>query len=304
VRQYLTEQYEGVFDEKAVEFHLDNHVGFGFAQGVLPQVTQRVPAGGKVLDIGAGFGAFVIAARRSGLDAVGVEVALFEVEYARHRVAADLPGTDPEAVFHLADGRELPFAASTFDAVTLWNVLEHVPDARHLLAQAARVLKPGGLAYLICPNYAAFRPEAHYRVSWFPLMPRRIARAYLKWRGKNPAFFETSIFYRTNLEVLAALRRTGMKVEIPGDMPRPGRLDMSPELLAKLRQPELILNAKKRAVVKIIKRLHLSGMLHLQYWLVDILRMTQYRLRRTGSLWAFYNPFKNSIVVCARKAIS
>ena len=76
-------------------------------------------------------------------------------------------------------------------------------------AEAIRVLKPGGLLYVVCPNYAALRREAHYHVLWLPLMPRRIASRYLRWRGRNPAFFEQHIYYRTNTGVTAFLRRHG-----------------------------------------------------------------------------------------------
>lgn len=303
-RDYLRRQYAGVFDESSIDFHLRNHVGFGFAEGVLPKVAQRVPVGGKLLDVGAGFGSFVIAARRVGLDAVGIEIASYEVEYARRRIATESPGIDPASIFHLGDGRELPFADNSFDAVTLWNVLEHVPDARCLLAQVAHVLKPGGLVYIICPNYASFRPEAHYQVFWFSLMPRAIAGLYLKWCGKDPAFFKNNIFYRTNWEVLSALRQTGLRIEVPSSITRPAPISIIPSLRAKLEHPDSIVDPNKRAVIKIIKYFHLTGVFHLWPWCADRMRMLRYRLKRLGAVCACYNPFKHSIVLCAQKEIN
>jgi SAM-dependent methyltransferase len=118
------------------------------------------------------------------------------------------PHDDPETVYLIGDARKLDIPPSSLDAVTLWNVLEHVDDWREVLASAARFLKPGGLLFVICPNYMAWRQEAHYHVSWKPkfLLPRDKASQYLRSLGRNPAFFESSIFYRTNWEVLGYLR--------------------------------------------------------------------------------------------------
>jgi 2-polyprenyl-3-methyl-5-hydroxy-6-metoxy-1,4-benzoquinol methylase len=301
LRDYLCQRYAGVFDESGIDFHIRNHVGFGFAEGVVPWIAQRIPAGGKVLDVGTGFGAFVIAVRRLGFEAVGIESEQFEVAYARKRIEREMPGADPTCVFHLGDGRSLPFEEECFDAVTLWNVLEHVSDLRALLKQVARVLKPGGLVFISCPNYASFRQEAHYHVPWCPLMPRKIASSYLRIRGKNPGYFQTSIFYRTNWEVLRALRRLGMRVEIPGDPPKPAQAVISHVLIAKIAQPDLVSDRNKRTVLTILKKLHLTWVFYLPYWSVNQTRRLHFWAMRIKPCFVFYNPFKGSIVLCARK---
>ena len=45
------------------------------------------------------------------------------------------------------------FPESGFDAITLWAVLEHVSEPRNFLEQAARLLKPGGICFVLVPNW-------------------------------------------------------------------------------------------------------------------------------------------------------
>jgi len=218
-----------------------------------------------LLDIGCGYGAFVLEARRRGIDACGIEPAEFEVDFARQRLAAELPEDDPLQVYRLGSGLNLVFAARLFDVVTLWNVLEHLPDYRRLLGEVERVLKPGGRVYVICPNYAAFRKEAHYLVFWPPLLPRPLAKSYLRLLGKNPAFLETSIFYRTNWGVLRALRQNGLAVYDPR--------------IRKILDPSLVTNPGKLYWLSLIKQLRLL-------WLV-----------RLGLTLTQLNPFKSSVML-------
>jgi len=209
---YLRSLYTGVFSEESIRAHITDYVGLTFVDQVVPTVARAVPPGGRVLDIGSGFGSFVLAARASGLDACGVEKAPFEVEFARRRLAPTRPQDDAETVYRQGDALALVAEAGTFDAITLWNVLEHIGDGDALLALAARLLKPGGAIFIICPNYAAIRSEAHYQVPWYPFVPRRLASTYLLRQGRDPGYFDTSIFYRTNWGVMRALHRAGFEL--------------------------------------------------------------------------------------------
>ena len=75
------------------------------------------------------------------------------------------PGTLPEGFdFKIAalDRDPFPFESSTFDAVILSHVLEHLPDPLRPVGEAFRVLKPGGQVYVETPSE---------RSLWFPSMP-------------------------------------------------------------------------------------------------------------------------------------
>ena len=105
-------------------------------------------AGRDVLDVGCntGYGTvrFVPVARR----VVGVDVSPGAIDAARRRA----PNGHPE--FVLTSGLELPFPDGSFDQVSSFQVLEHVPDPLSYLQEIARVTRPGGEVILATPNAA------------------------------------------------------------------------------------------------------------------------------------------------------
>jgi ubiquinone/menaquinone biosynthesis C-methylase UbiE len=105
-------------------------------------------AGRDVLDVGCntGYGTirFMPVARR----VVGVDVSPRAIEAARLRA------TDGRPEFVLGGGLELPFPDDSFDLVTSFQVLEHVPDPRVFLRELTRVTRPGGHVILATPNAA------------------------------------------------------------------------------------------------------------------------------------------------------
>src|SRR5262245_17278255 len=103
ILEYLAGLYRNVFTEDAIRAHLANHAGYPAAEYGVAVVTSLLPPGGRVLDVGAGFGSFVLLARQAGFDASGVEIAPFEVEFARRRLARLRPEDNAEAVFQCSD---------------------------------------------------------------------------------------------------------------------------------------------------------------------------------------------------------
>jgi MPBQ/MSBQ methyltransferase len=304
LRQYLHSQYDGVFSDAQIEIHIRDYVGNGFANVILPYVVNQVPRSGKVLDVGTGFGSFVLACRQAGLDAIGIDLAEFEILYARRCLQRERPQEDPLSVFRLADGLDLPFETNSFDAVTLWNVLEHVSDICRLLKEAVRVLKPGGILYIICPNYAAFRDEAHYHIFWPSLIPRNIAITYLRVSGKNPRFFQTSIFYRTNWEVHFALIRLGMRIaRIDGLPPFDSKkVDLFVQTAkTRILQPGLIRNTKIKPLFYLLKRIHLNWIPIIGVNFIATLQHFILTWERTIHSIDLYNPFIQSVILSAKK---
>jgi SAM-dependent methyltransferase len=100
---------------------------------------------GRVLDIGCGAGSVAKAVKRErpDLDVVGCDVS---------RSALAVANVDPEGVeFKAAEAERLPFGDSEFDFVWISDVLEHVDVPETVLAEVARVLRPGGGFHLVLP---------------------------------------------------------------------------------------------------------------------------------------------------------
>ncbi|RZK49104.1 MAG: class I SAM-dependent methyltransferase [Hymenobacter sp.] len=110
---------------------------------------------GRLLDYGCGTGHFLAAAKAAGWQVTGLEPS----ELAR----ADAAARVGQPVGRPTDLASLP--ASSFDAVTLWHVLEHVHTLHDTLAQLLRVLRPGGRLLIAVPN-AASRDAREYGADW------------------------------------------------------------------------------------------------------------------------------------------
>ena len=98
---------------------------------------------GRLLDIGCGYGLFLKIAHECGWDAVGVDLDPKGIAYAKERLQVDA---------FLGDPGDVDFPDGSFDLVTLWNVVECVPDPVELLRQARRVLKGGGTVFIRTQN--------------------------------------------------------------------------------------------------------------------------------------------------------
>lgn len=134
----------------------------------------------RLLDLGAGMGGFAVAAALAGARVTACEYnpaycRIIELRAARHGLR--LP------VFNAA-GEDLPFPAAAFDAVTAWDVLEHVRDPARVLAELARVLRPGGHALITAINRRAW-VDPHYHLRGINWLPRPVAEGLIAWRGRG-----------------------------------------------------------------------------------------------------------------------
>lgn len=117
---------------------------------ILRQLDRRVPsrARRRLLDVGAHAGRFMSLAQAAGWDVEGVEVNPKTAAHAERRTGAPVHRLGIDAV--AAEGRR-------YDALTLTDVLEHIPDPVHVLTTAADLLDPGGVVAVKVPSGAAQR---------------------------------------------------------------------------------------------------------------------------------------------------
>lgn len=127
----------------------DHHWEFGetawfesslFIDDVQETFSEISPIRPPLLDVGCGRGRFSAAVlRRFGGPVTGVDVSRYSLRsFAGHCA--------------VADSCDLPFGDHVFQSVAAILVLEHLPDYRRFLREAARVLRPGGDLFLLFPN--------------------------------------------------------------------------------------------------------------------------------------------------------
>jgi 2-polyprenyl-6-hydroxyphenyl methylase / 3-demethylubiquinone-9 3-methyltransferase len=117
-----------------------NPVRFGYMRRVIVEELGLAPAGLQVLDIGCGGGLLAEEFARLGCNVTGVDPSEESLAAARTHAA----GQGLAIGYRRALGEALPFGEASFDVVYCCDVLEHVHDLPQVIAETARVLRPGG----------------------------------------------------------------------------------------------------------------------------------------------------------------
>ncbi|MCG2610405.1 class I SAM-dependent methyltransferase [Flavobacterium sp. SM15] len=147
-------------------------------------ITKLQPQKGTLLDIGAGTGDFLSEAKNQSWSITGIEPS------SKAKAIAVSKGV------HFADALEA-LENHSFDVITMWHVLEHVPDLEKQIKELKRLLKPMGTIIIAVPNYKSFDAQ-HYGKFWAAYdVPRHL------WH-----FSKTSIeklFARENMQLVKIL---------------------------------------------------------------------------------------------------
>ena len=149
-------------------------------------------AGKRVLDLacGEGYGSALLARRASHV--TGVDVSPQAVAHAKHAYA-DVANVE----FTIGSCTAIPVADASIDFAVSFETVEHIAEQEAFMAELARVLKPGGVLLMSCPNKAEYtdkrgtRNEFHvkelYREEFAALLAARFPHA--AWYGQKPSFF-------------------------------------------------------------------------------------------------------------------
>ncbi|MEP7022790.1 MAG: class I SAM-dependent methyltransferase [Actinomycetota bacterium] len=170
------EQVQELFDGKAATWS-DKYAADGALAGRRAQLRtalrQYVQAPADVLDFGCASGGLTRAMAATGLRVTACDISAQMLRQA----AAQSPPGEVDWVRLGPDWQVLPFAAGSFDAVVAFSVLEYVADPGMVLAECARVLRPGGV--LLCTV-----PDLTSPVRWLEWLAATAGR----WRvaGRSP----------------------------------------------------------------------------------------------------------------------
>ncbi len=177
--------------EKRIEGRINRERGRRVIQKLdeLVTIKKRI-----LLDVGSGWGEFTFEAMQKGAIVYGIEPNSELLE-----ISVLLLGK--QGTFTKASAEAIPFRDETFDIVICNAVIEHVEDVKVCLEEMIRVLRKGGYLYIRAPNYL-YPYEGHYKISWIPLLPKPLAKIYLRLLGRNPRFIQ-NINYNSNYLYLA-----------------------------------------------------------------------------------------------------
>jgi SAM-dependent methyltransferase len=150
----------------------------------------QLPAHPQHLDVGCAMGSMLKEAKAAGWESMGVETSEFAAKYAaEHAGCAVYPGTLEKAAY----------PSDSFDVVTLMDVIEHVPYPMDLMNEIHRVLRPGGVLFVVTPNFSSFFVRLYGRT------------AYGVWPEQHVVYFQPPTIERLLRDVGFARIITGSK---------------------------------------------------------------------------------------------
>jgi len=120
-------------------YHLIKNVAL---KNKLKLINTQSPKG-KLLDIGAGTGDFLVVAKTDGWQTTGIEPS-----QKAKTIAINKGVTFADSLATLED--------NSFDVITMWHVLEHVPNLEEYISELKRLLKPSGTIVIAVPNFKSF----------------------------------------------------------------------------------------------------------------------------------------------------
>jgi ubiquinone/menaquinone biosynthesis C-methylase UbiE len=114
---------------------------------------------GRLLDVGCAEGLFLELAAKDGWDVTGTEISHYAVRHGKEKLGMNVIQGE------LSD---MKFSDSSFDAVTMWHVLEHTVNPIDVLREIRRILKDNGVFIMAIPNLHNILSQIAYRVLFDP----------------------------------------------------------------------------------------------------------------------------------------
>jgi 2-polyprenyl-3-methyl-5-hydroxy-6-metoxy-1,4-benzoquinol methylase len=202
-KYYESEEYISHTDsKKGIVSYLYQTVKKRALQKKVALINSLNNGAGTLLDIGAGTGDFLKQAKEVNWKVSGVE----PNEGAKK--LAEEKGINLQESINDLNGK-------TFDVITMWHVLEHVPNLEETISTIEKLLKPGGTLIIAVPNYKSFDAN-HYKEHWAAYdVPRHLwhfsQTSMQKLFSKNLQLLKTKpmIFDSFYVSLLSEKNKTG-----------------------------------------------------------------------------------------------
>jgi SAM-dependent methyltransferase len=169
---------------------------WGFRKEALTQYKRS----GALLDLGCSSGSFLEFMGGESWKLFGVEMSAEEAKAAEERSKARV---------YVGNILDAPFESESFDAITCFDVLEHLYEPRRVMARVGEWLKPGGIFYVLVPNIDSAEARA-FGSYWHGLeLPRHLfhySPAALKFLAQSADLSVVSLETRRNPAVGTSLR--------------------------------------------------------------------------------------------------
>jgi len=152
-KYYESADYISHTDSKRSVFEKAYHFVKNIAlKNKLNLINSYQPSKGLILDIGAGTGDFLSVAQNDGWKTIGVEPSEKAKTIAKNKGVSFVEKTSE-------------LESNTFDVISMWHVLEHVPNLEEQVTELKRLLKPSGTLIVAVPNFKSFDAK-HYGKFW------------------------------------------------------------------------------------------------------------------------------------------
>lgn len=142
----------------------------------------------SVLNVGGSAGIIDEYLSRYFKQVTGIDIDEKAIQYAKNNFQKD------NLMFEVGDALKMNYEDNSFDVIICSQVYEHVPDAKKLMSEIYRVLKPAGFMYFAAGNRLMFN-EPHYNLPLLSVIPRPLAHLYMKLTGKGEYYYEKHYTY-------------------------------------------------------------------------------------------------------------
>lgn len=139
IMDYYKKIYSVIFDEEKTKRNRQE-IFLNF----LKNARRYLGRGGRLLDVGCGYGFFLNLAKDQGWEVYGAEMSEDACQFAQEKFGLNM---------FCGGLKEASFPSDYFDVVTLWNVLDHMTYPQQQLPEIKRILKNDGLLFLRLPNF-------------------------------------------------------------------------------------------------------------------------------------------------------